>query len=89
LRAYQADYTVRSDGGTVQPKIFIFVARAFNGQAYRVVDAIPVPNGLDPGPIDQGGQTSGELYFDVTGQRPIGVVYTDGAQDVLIWTRHV
>jgi hypothetical protein len=86
---YQADVTARSDGGTVQPKISNFMARAFNGQAYRVVDTVPVPNGLDPAPIGQGGQTSGELYFDVTDQRPIGVVYNDGGQDVLIWTRHV
>ena len=23
------------------------------------------------------------------GQRPVGVVYTDGADDFLVWTRHV
>ena len=56
---------------------------------YQVVNNGPVPNGLDPSPIDQGQQTSGELYFDVTGQRPIGVVYTDGINDFLVWTRHV
>jgi Domain of unknown function (DUF1942) len=86
---YQADVTAKSDAGTVQPQISRFMARAFNGTVYQVVNNGPVPNGLDPSPIDQGQQTSGELYFDVTGQRPVGVVYTDGADDFLVWTRHV
>jgi uncharacterized protein DUF1942 len=86
---YQADVTAKSDAGTVQPQISRFMARAFNGTVYQVVNNGPVPNGLDPSPIDQGQQTSGELYFDVTGQRPVGVMYTDGADDFLVWTRHV
>ncbi len=86
---YQADVTVKSDAGTVRPHISRFAARAFNGTVYQVVNNGPVPNGLDPSPIDQGQQTSGELYFDVTGQRPVGVVYTDNTDDFLVWTRHV
>ncbi|WAJ46885.1 MPT63 family protein [Mycobacterium sp. Aquia_216] len=86
---YQADVTAKSDAGTVQPHIARFMARAFNGTVYQVVNNGPVPNGLDPGPIDQGQRTTGELYFDVTGQQPVGVVYTDGADDFLVWTRHV
>lgn len=86
---YQADVTAKSDAGTVQPQISRFMARAFNGTVYPVVNKGPVPNGLDPSPIDQGQQTSGELYFDVTGQRPVGVVYTDKEDDFLVWTRHV
>jgi hypothetical protein len=85
---YQADVTAKSVDGTVQPKISNFAARAFNGTSYPVVNTRPVPDGLDPGPISQGGQTSGELYFDVTGERPVGVVYTDGSDDFLVWTRH-
>ena len=86
---YQADVTAKSDAGTVQPQISRFMARAFNGTVYKAVNNGPVPNGLDPSPIDQGQQTSGELYFDVTGQRPVGVMYTDEADDFLVWTRHV
>jgi hypothetical protein len=86
---YQADVTAKSDAGTVQPQISRFVARAFNGTVYPVLNNGPVPNGLNPGPIDQGQQTSGELYFDVTGERPVGVVYTDRADDFLVWMRHV
>ncbi|MCV7409035.1 hypothetical protein AWC05_06450 [Mycobacterium florentinum] len=88
-RLYQVDVTAKSDAGTVQPQISRFAARAFNGTVYPPVNIGPVPNGLDPSPIDPGRQTSGELYFDVTGQRPIGVVYTDGDDDFLVWTRHV
>ncbi len=87
-RLYQADVTAKSDAGTVQPQISRFMARAFNGTVYPVLNKGPVPNGLDPSPIDQGQQTSGELYFDVTGQQPVGVVYTDRADDFLVWTRH-
>jgi hypothetical protein len=83
---YQADVTARSDSGTVQPIVADFNARAANGQTYHVLDTVPAPNGLNPGPIGQGGQASGELYFDVTGQSPNGVVYNDGVQDALIWT---
>ncbi|MEE6139344.1 DUF1942 domain-containing protein [Mycobacterium sp. 050128] len=86
---YQADVTAKSDAGTVQPQISRFAARAFNGTVYPVLNKGPVPNGLDPSPIDQGQQRTGELYFDVTGQRPVGVVYTDYDDDFLVWTRHV
>jgi hypothetical protein len=83
---YQADVTARSDGGVVTPVVADFNARADNGQSYRVIDKHPAPNGLSPAPINQGQQTSGTLYFDVTGQPPNGVVYNDGVQDVLMWT---
>jgi len=83
---YQADITVNSDSGIVTPVVADFNARAANGQSYRVIDRFPAPNGLSPAPITQGGQTSGTVYFDVTGQPPNGVVYNDGVQDVLMWT---
>ncbi|WP_025736250.1 MPT63 family protein [Mycobacterium genavense] len=86
---YQADVTARANTGTVEPQIARFAARAFNGTVYKVVNIGPVPNGLDPSPLDPGQQRSGELYFDVTGQKPIGVVYTDREDDFLVWTRHV
>lgn len=83
---YQADVTARSDGGIVTPLVADFNARAANGQTYRVIDRAPAPNGLSPAPLPQGQQSSGTLYFDVTGQPPNGVVYNDGVQDVLTWT---
>src|ERR1700728_5304038 len=37
---YQADVTVRSDGGLVTPMVNDFIARGPNGQNYRVVDKV-------------------------------------------------
>lgn len=86
---YQAEVTAKSDGGTVTPVVSNFNARAAEGQTYRMVNAVPVPNGLNPAPIAEGDQTTGTLYFDVTGPVPNGVIYNDGTQDVLIWTSSV
>lgn len=56
------------------------------GATYHVIDTAPVPNGINPAPITQGNQSSGKVYFDVTGPAPNSVVYNDGVQDVLVWT---
>ncbi|HTY29834.1 MPT63 family protein [Mycobacterium sp.] len=86
---YQADVTARSDGGLVTPMVKDFIARGPNGQNYRVIDKAGAPNGLNPAPIPQGSESTGTLYFDVTGAPPNGVVYNDGMQDILIWTSNV
>jgi len=54
-----------------------------------VIDIVGAPNGLNPAPIAQGNESTGTLYFDVTGAPPNGVVYNDGMQDVLMWTSNV
>jgi hypothetical protein len=86
---YQADITARSDGGVVTPMVNDFIARGPNGQNYRVIDKVGAPNGLNPAPIAPGTESTGTLYFDVTGAPPNGVVYNDGNQDILIWTSNV
>ena len=86
---YQADITATSDGGTVTPMVRDFSARGPNGQTYKLIDKVEVPNGLNPAPIPQGSTSTGTLYFDVTGAPPNGVVYNDGLQDILIWTSNV
>jgi uncharacterized protein DUF1942 len=83
---YQADVTARSDGGVVTPMVNDFIARGPNGQNYRVIDKVGAPGSLNPAPIPQGSESTGTLYFDVTGTPPNGVAYNDGGQDVLIWT---
>ena len=85
-RLYQADVTARAVSGTITPLVADFNARAGNSRTYRVVDTVPTPGGLSPAPILQGDESSGRIYFDVTGEPPNGVVYNDGVQDVLIWT---
>jgi Domain of unknown function (DUF1942) len=86
---YQADITVRSDGGVVTPQVRDFSARGPNGQTYKLVDNVEVPNGLNPAPISQGSESKGTLYFDATGAPPNGIVYNDGLQDILMWTSNV
>ena len=86
---YQADITARSDGGVVTPMIRDFSARGPNGQKYDLIDNVSVPHGLNPAAIPQGSESSGTLYFDVTGAPPNGVVYNDGLQDILIWTSNI
>ncbi|MGE2814564.1 MPT63 family protein [Mycobacterium heidelbergense] len=86
---YQADITARSDGGLVTPMVNDFIARGPNGQNYRVIDKVGAPGSLNPAPIPQGSESTGTLYFDVTGAPPNGVVYNEGTQDILIWTSNV
>jgi hypothetical protein len=86
---YQADVTVRSDGGTVTPQVRDFTARGPNGQTYKLIDNVQVPNGLNPAPIAQGSESTGTLYFDATGAPPNGVAYNDGLQDILMWTSNI
>ena len=86
---YQADITAKSDGGLVTPMVNDFIARGPNGQNYRVIDKVQAPGSLNPAPIPQGSESTGTLYFDVTGAPPNGVVYNDGMQDILIWTSNV
>src|SRR3984957_5991331 len=86
---YQADIVARSDGGLVTPQVRDFSARGPNGQTYKLVDKVEVPNGLNPAPIAQGSESTGTLYFDVTGAPPNGVAYNDGLQDILMWTSNV
>lgn len=85
-QVYQANVTAQANSGAVTPVVSDFNARAASGQQYRVIDTVPVPNGLSPAPILQGNQSTGTLYFDVTGAQPNQVVYNDGTQDVLLWT---
>jgi hypothetical protein len=86
---YQADVTARSDGGLVTPMVNDFIARGPNGQNYRVIDKVGAPGSLNPAPIQQGSESTGTLYFDVTGAAPNGVVYNEGTQDILIWTSNM
>lgn len=83
---YQANVTAQANSGAVTPVVSDFNARTASGQQYRVIDTVPVPNGLSPAPILQGNQATGTLYFDVSGAQPNQVVYNDGTQDVLLWT---
>jgi hypothetical protein len=81
---WQADITARANSGVVTPVVSNFNARG-GEQNYRVITVPATPQGLSPAPINQGGTSSGKIYFDVTGPAPTEVVYNDGVQDVLVW----
>ena len=51
------------------PLAVMFNARAQSGQNYRII----------------GGGIPGKIYFDVVGDTPNSVVYSDGVQDLLVW----
>ncbi|MDT5196618.1 MAG: hypothetical protein QOH20_3372 [Mycobacterium sp.] len=75
---YAATVTVEGLGGWATPLVPLFNARAESGQNYRVIGG-----GVAAAP--PGGQTTGQLYFDVVGDVPNSVVYNDGTQDLLAW----
>jgi uncharacterized protein DUF1942 len=78
---YAATVTVEGLGGWATPLVPLFNARAESGQNYRVI--ANAPGG--PAAAPPGGSTTGKLYFDVVGDAPNSVVYTDGVQDLLAW----
>jgi hypothetical protein len=77
--------TVDAVQGTVTPANPFFNARADNGQNYRALYQALAPDGVSGTPLPQGAESSGQVYFDVTGAQPTSVVYNDAVQDRLVW----
>jgi Domain of unknown function (DUF1942) len=84
-RLWEATVNVDAVQGTVTPTIPFFNARADNGQNYRALYQAPAPEGVSGTPLTQGAETTGKVYFDVTGAQPTSVVYNDAVADRLIW----
>ncbi|MCV7282556.1 MPT63 family protein [Mycolicibacterium flavescens] len=72
--------------GSVTPIVSNFNVRASDGTTYRALWGAATPQGVNPATIAQGQETSGKIYFDVTGPAPDTVVYNAGGQDLLVWT---
>lgn len=72
--------------GTVTPIVSNLNARAENGETYRALFGVATPQGVNPATLPQGEQTTGKVYFDVTGAEPDSVVYNAGGRDLLVWT---
>ncbi|WP_185746712.1 DUF1942 domain-containing protein [Mycolicibacter terrae] len=83
---WYSDVTATAVNGSPTPNIADFNARAVNSSTYAVMKGNEV-DGLPNGPIAQGSQTSGRLYFDVkNGTAPDSVVYRDAAGvDKVVW----
>ena len=84
---WEATATDQAIEGSVTPIISNLNARARSGETYRVLFGVATPQGVNPATIAQGEQTSGKVYFDVTGDTPDSVVYNAGGNDLLVWVQ--
>ncbi|MGJ6127406.1 DUF1942 domain-containing protein [Mycolicibacterium sp. Y3] len=84
---WEATATDAAVRGTVQPVVSNLNARARSGQTYRVLFGVATPQGVNPAALAQGQQTSGKVYFDVTGDVPDSVVYNAGGTDLAVWVQ--
>ncbi|RZT07663.1 uncharacterized protein DUF1942 [Mycobacterium sp. BK558] len=82
---WEATATNTAVAGTVQPVVSDLNARARNGDTYRTLFLVATPQGVNPSALAPGAQTSGKIYFDVTGAQPDSVVYNDGGRDLAVW----
>ncbi|MEH3142175.1 MAG: MPT63 family protein [Mycobacterium kyogaense] len=83
---WEATATDEAIAGSVTPVVSNLNARARNGETYRVLFTVATPQGVNPSTLAQGEKTSGKIYFDVTGEKPDSVFYSDGGPDqLLLW----
>jgi Domain of unknown function (DUF1942) len=82
---WEATATVNAIRGTVTPAISQFNARTDNGVDYRVLWQAAASNAISGATIPQGAQSTGKIYFDVTGPSPTTVAMNNGMEDLLIW----
>ena len=73
--------------GEVTPIVPNLSARARNGDTYPVLWTVATPQGVNSASLGPGQTTAGKIYFDVTGQDPDSVLYSDGARDLALWVQ--
>ncbi|BBX72998.1 MPT63 family protein [Mycobacterium shinjukuense] len=84
-QVWEATATVNAIRGAVTPAISQFNARTDSGINYRVLWQAATVDGISGATIPQGAQSSGKIYFDVTGPAPTIVAMNNGMEDLLIW----
>jgi hypothetical protein len=82
---WEATATVRAISGPVTPAISQFNARSADGTDYRVLWQAATTNTISGATIPQGAQSTGKIYFDVTGPQPISVAMNNGMEDLMVW----
>jgi len=85
-KLYEASAVVEADQATVTPLVANFIARTSDGDSYRALATVLGPEAINPSAVPAGGKSTDKIYFDVTGANPTSVVYSDGVQDLLLWT---
>lgn len=84
-QVWEATATVHAIRGSVTPAISQFNAVAPNQAAYRVLWQVAAPNSISGATIPEGAQSTGKIYFDVTGPAPTTVTMNNGMEDLMIW----
>jgi Domain of unknown function (DUF1942) len=84
---WEATATDEAIQGAATPIVSNLNARAKSGQTYRALFGVATPQGVNPATLGQGQETTGKVYFDVTGDKPESVVYNAGGQDLLVWVQ--
>jgi hypothetical protein len=84
---WEATATDEATHGSTTPVVSNFNARARSGQTYRELFQVPSAQGVNPSGLAQGQQTTGKLYFDVTGDAPDSVIYNAGGPDLAVWVQ--
>ena len=84
---WEATATDHAIQGSVTPIVSNLNARAADGQTYRALFGVASAQGVNPSTLAPGQETTGKVYFDVTGASPDSVVYNAGGQDLLVWTQ--
>jgi hypothetical protein len=84
---WEATATDEAIQGAATPIVSNLNARAESGQTYRALFGVATPQGVNPATLGQGQETTGKVYFDVTGDKPESVVYNGGGQDLLVWVQ--
>lgn len=82
---WEATATNQAIQGNVTPIVSNLNARAGDGQTYRALFGVATAEGVNPSTLAQGEQTTGKVYFDVTGAIPDSVVYSTMGGDQLTW----
>lgn len=84
-KLWEANATVKAIRGSVTPQIPNFNAVAPNEAAYRVLWQAHTAQGISGATSPQGQQSTGKIYFDVTGPPPTTVTLNNGMEDLMIW----
>lgn len=84
-QVWEATATVHAIRGSVTPAISQFNAVAPDQDAYRVLWQVAAPTTISGATIPEGAQSTGKIYFDVTGAPPTVVTMNNGMEDLMIW----
>jgi hypothetical protein len=84
---WEATATDQAMQGAATPIVSNLNASAQSGQTYRALFGVATPQGVNPATLGPGEETTGKVYFDVTGDKPDSVVYNAGGQDLLVWVQ--